>query len=431
MNVEIKALDKVRKELTIEVDQDVFDKAVQDAYKDQKGKIAIPGFRKGKAPKALIEQHYGKDFFYYDAAEKCVYPAYLEAIKDNEDIKPVGDPSFDVEQLEVGKPFIFKVVVDTKQEVALGEYKGIELEKLDTEVTDEMVDAELKRAQERTALLEDAPEDAVVEKNDSVTLDFEGKKDGVPFDGGTAENYELVIGSNSFIPGFEDGMLGMKVGESKDIPLTFPEDYHAEDLAGQEVVFTVKVNDIKRKVLADLDDEFAKDVSEFDTLDDYKADIRKDLTKQVEESTQAQYKNKVTEKVVADSDVVAPQSLVEKETDNYINEMAYSMRNQGIELEQYLQLTGGNMDGLRDEFKKRAEESVKASIVLEAIAEAENITVADEEVEAEFDRLAEAYDMKKEDIKRAFVMQGQGDSIARNMVLEKTVDFLLDNANIG
>ena len=294
-----------------------------------------------------------------------------------------------------------------------------------------MVDAELKRAQERTALLEDAPEDAVVEKNDSVTLDFEGKKDGVPFDGGTAENYELVIGSNSFIPGFEDGMLGMKVGESKDIPLTFPEDYHAEDLAGQEVVFTVKVNDIKRKVLADLDDEFAKDVSEFDTLDDYKADIRKDLTKQVEESTQAQYKNKVTEKVVADSDVVAPQSLVEKETDNYINEMAYSMRNQGIELEQYLQLTGGNMDGLRDEFKKRAEESVKASIVLEAIAEAENITVADEEVEAEFDRLAEAYDMKKEDIKRAFVMQGQGDSIARNMVLEKTVDFLLDNANIG
>ncbi len=262
-------------------------------------------------------------------------------------------------------------------------------------------------------------------------MDFEGKKDGVPFDGGTAENYELVIGSNSFIPGFEDGMLGMKVGESKDIPLTFPEDYHAEDLAGQEVVFTVKVNDIKRKVLANLDDEFAKDVSEFDTLDDYKADIRKDLTKQVEESTQAQYKNKVTEKVVADSDVVAPQSLVEKETDNYINEMAYSMRNQGIELEQYLQLTGGNMDGLRDEFKKRAEESVKASIVLEAIAEAENITVADEEVEAEFDRLAESYDMKKEDIKRAFVMQGQGDSIARNMVLEKTVDFLLDNANIG
>lgn len=431
MKLEVKDLDKVRKELTIEVDQDVFDKAVQDAYKEQKNKIAIPGFRKGKAPKALIEQHYGKDFFYYDAAEKVVYPAYLEAIKDNDAIKPIGEPSFDVEQLELDKPFIFKVVVDTKQEVALGDYKGIALEKLDTEVSDEMVEAELKRAQDRTALLEDAPEGASVEQGDSVTLDFEGKKDGVAFEGGTAENYDLVIGSNSFIPGFEDGMVGMKVGETKDIPLTFPEEYHAEDLAGQEVVFTVTVKDIKRKALADLDDEFAKDVSEFDTLDEYKEDIRKELTKQVEESTQNQYKNKITEKVVEDSDVIAPQSLVEKETDNYINEMAYSMRNQGIELEQYLQLTGGDMEGLRGEFKKRAEESVKATIVLEAIAEAENITVDEEEVEAEFDRLADMYQMKKEDIKRAFIMQGQGDSISRNMILEKTIDFLLDNAKIG
>ncbi len=433
MNVEIETLDKVQKAVTIEVDQDTFDKALNDAYKERKKDISIPGFRKGHVPRALIEQNYGKDFFYYDAAEKCIFPAYVEAIKAHSDeLQPIAEPSFDVVQLEVGKPFIFKATVDTKQDISLGEYKGIELEKLDTEVTDEMVMDELKHKQEQTALLEDVDsDDAIVLNGDVAMIDFCGKKDGVAFEGGTAENYELAIGSKSFIPGFEEGVEGMKVGETKDIDLAFPENYHAEDLAGADVVFTVTVKGIKRRVLAELDDEFAKDVSEFDTLDEYKADIKADLKKTVEESSLNEYKNKLTEKVVNDSDVVAPQSLVSKESENYLNEMKYSMQSKGIELEKYLELTGGNIDELKKELDKRAEVAVKSTLVLEAIAEREDIEVEEDELEAEYDRLAEVYGMEKDKIKQIFLMQGQGDAIRRNILLEKTIQLLLDSANIG
>ncbi len=433
MNVQIETLDKVQKALTIEVEKEVFDKALNDAYKERKKDISIPGFRKGHVPRALIEQHYGKDFFYYDAAEKCIFPVYVEAVKEHHDeVEPISEPTFDVVQLELNKPFIFKAIVDTKQDIALGEYKGIELEKIDADITDEMVEKELVHRQEQTALLEDVEgDDAKVENGDVTTIDFCGKKDGVPFEGGTSENYELTIGSKSFIPGFEEGVVGMTIGETKDIPLTFPEEYHAEDLAGANVIFTVTVNGIKRRVLAELDDEFAKDVSEFDTLAEFKEDIRKELAKTAEESAQNQYKNALTEKLVADSDVVAPKSLVEKETENYVNEMRYSMKNQGIELEKYLELTGGNMDDLKKEFEKRAEASVKAILVLEAVAEKEGIEVSDDELEGEYDKLAEMYHMEKDELKKIFMIQGQAGAIRRNMLLEKTMNYLLESAHIG
>lgn len=432
MKVDIEQLDKVQKALTIEVDEATFKKALDDTFKEQKGKINIPGFRKGKAPRALIEQYYGKDFFYYDAADKCVYPAYLEALETHPEIQPIADPAVEPVQLEVDKPFIFKAIVDTKQEIALGEYKGLEIEKVETDVTDDMVMEEIERTRQNTALLESVEgEDAVAQNGDTVLIDFVGKKDDVPFAGGTAEGYELVLGSNSFIPGFEDGVVGMKIGEEKALDLTFPTEYHAEDLAGAAVVFDVTLKEIKRKSLAALDDDFAKDVSEFDTLDEYKADIKNDLEQRIQENAENQYKTKLIDAVIEGSDVIAPASLVKVEVDNYVNEMSYTLRSQGVEIEDYLRMTGGNMEDMRKELTPRGEHAVKSSLVLEAIADKEGIEVDDEALEAEYEKLAGLYNMSAEDIKRAFAMQGQGDVIAKNMRIEKAVQLLLDEAKIG
>lgn len=432
MKVDIEVLDKVQKALTIEVDEETFKKALDEAFKEQRGKINIPGFRKGKAPRALIEQHYGKDFFYYDAADKCVYPAYLEALSEHPEVQPIADPTIEPVQLEVGQPFIFKAIVDTKQDIELGEYKGLAVEKAETEVTEEMVMEEVERTRQNTALLETVEDaDAVAQDGDTALIDFVGKKDDVPFPGGTGSDYELVLGSNSFIPGFEEGVIGMKVGEEKALDLTFPEEYHAEELAGAAVVFDVTLKGLKRKELAELDDDFAKDVSEFDTLEEYKADIKADIAKRLEESADNQYKTKLIDQVIEGSDVIAPQSLVNVEVDNYINEMSYTLRAQGIDFEDYLRITGGNKEGMRNELLPRAEHAVKSALVLEAIADKEDIQVDDEALEAEYDKLAGIYNMEKEDLKRAFIMQGQGDVIAKNMRIEKAVQLLLDEAKIG
>lgn len=314
MKVTKKELDKARVELTIEVSEERFKEALDKAFKEKKGKINVPGFRKGNAPKALIEKHYGKDLFYGDAAEALVYPCYIEALKADESIKAIGQPEFDIVQLELDKPFIFSVVTDVKQEINLGEYKGITLEPIDTTVTDVEIEGYLKHIQESTAVIETLEgDDAVVQNGDIVVFDFMGEKDGVQFEGGTADDYELTIGSKTFIEGFEDGMIGMKLGESKDLTLTFPSEYHVADLAGAEVVFHVKLNEIKRKELATIDDEFAKDVSEFETLDAYKEEIKKDLEKQKADNAQMQYRQRLAEKVTEDSDVIAPKSFVEQE----------------------------------------------------------------------------------------------------------------------
>lgn len=431
MKVEKKQLDKVQVELTIEVPEEDFKEYVQKAYQERKGKINIPGFRKGHAPRQIIEQYYGKDFFYFDAAELCVFPKYVEAVKEDEEIKPIAQPKFDVVTLEAGKPFVFTAVVDTKQEITLGDYSAIELEKVETAVSEEDIQQEIEHARNNTALIEDVEdENATVEDGDIVLLDFCGKKDGVAFEGGTAENYELTIGSHSFIPGFEEGMVGMKLGEEKDLDLTFPEEYHADDLAGAAVVFTVKVNAIKRKQLAPLDDDFAKDVSEFDTLDEYKASLREEMEKQREESALNHYKSKIAEKVTEDSDVIAPESLVEKEVENYLNEMTYNLRAQGIEMEQYYQLTGSTEEDVKKEFTGRAEASVKQQLVLAEIAERENIEVSEEEMDAEYEKLSKYYQMEKDQLKQIFMVQGQTESLRNSIKFEKVMDMLYSKAVI-
>ena len=289
----------------------------------------------------------------------------------------------------------------------------------------------MDHARENTALIEDVEdEDAAVENGDIVLLDFCGKKDGIAFEGGTAENYELTIGSNSFIPGFEEGMIGMKVGEEKDLDLTFPEEYHAADLAGAAVVFTVKVNAIKRKHLAPLDDDFAKDVSEYDTLDEYKAHLREDMEKQRKEAAENQYKSKIAEKVTSDSDVVAPQSMVEKEAEGYLNEMTYNLRAQGIEMDQYLQWTNSNEEDMKKEFAERAEASVKQQLVLSEIADREEITVSEEELDEEMEKLAKYYQMEKDQLKQIFMVQGQTESLRNSIKFEKVMKFLLEKAVI-
>lgn len=430
--VEKKQLDKVQVELTIEVPEEDFKKYVDEAYKERKGKVNIPGFRKGHAPRQLIEQHYGKDFFYFDAAEKCVFPAYVEIIQANDDIKPIAQPKFDVVTLELGKPFVFSAVVDTKQELQLGEYMNIALEAIDTTVTDEDLLKEIEHARDNTALIEDVEDaDATVENGDIVLLDFCGKKDGVAFEGGTAENYELTIGSNSFIPGFEEGMVGMKINEEKDLNLSFPAEYHAPDLAGADVVFTVKVNAIKRKQLAELDDDFAKDVSEFDTLDEYKNHMREDMEKQRKEAAEATYRQQIAEKVTADSDVVAPQSMIEKEAENYKNEINYNLSSQGLNLETYLKLTNMSEEDFNKDCNSRAEIGVKQQIVLDEIATRENIEVTEEEEDAEFDKLAKYYQMEKEQLKQIFMVQGQMESLRRTIKFEKVLNLLLSKAQIG
>ena len=431
MKVEKKQLDKVQVELTIEIPEEDFKEYVQKAYQERKGKINIPGFRKGHAPRQIIEQYYGKDFFYFDAAEMCVFPEYVEAVKAYEEIKPIAQPKFDVVTLEAGKPFVFTAVVDTKQDITLGEYMGIELEKVETAVSDEDIEKELEQTRSNTALIEDVEdENATVEDGDIVLLNFCGKKDGVAFEGGTAENYELTIGSHSFIPGFEEGMVGMKLGEEKDLDLTFPEEYHADDLAGAAVVFTVKVNAIKRKQLAPLDDEFAKDVSEFDTLDEYKASLREEMEKQREESALNHYKANIAIKVTEDSDVVAPESMVEKEVENYLNEMTYNLRAQGIEMEQYYQLTGSSEEDVKKEFSGRAEASVKQQLVLGAIADREEIDVTEEEMDAEYEKLSKYYQMEKDQLKQIFMVQGQTESLRNSIKFEKVMDKLFENAVI-
>lgn len=432
MKVTTERLDKVKVAITIEVDQEKFDASVAEAYKAMAPKINIDGFRKGKAPKKVIEKNYGEEVFYEEAVERLIPKAYVEAVKDLEGIQPISRPDMEIVQLEKGKPFIFKATVETKQEVELGDYMGLEVEKIDETVTEKELEQYLDNVRGKHAEIAEVTDpEAQVENGDTVNLDFCGKKDGIAFPGGTAEGHDLGIGSGTFIPGFEEQMIGMKIGEERDLDITFPEDYQAADLAGAAVVFEVRVNGIKRKALAPLDDEFAKDVSEFDTLEAYKEDAMTMLAQRKAEAIKMQYKAAVTEKVTLATEVVAPDSMVEAEAENYLNDIAYNMRQQGIELEQYLQLTNGSMDDVKADCHNRAEGFVKQRIVLEAIGEKEAIDVTEEEIDAEFEKLAEMYGQPLEQVKQVFTMQGQYAAVKRNVLLEKVTDFLLENAKIG
>lgn len=408
---------------SIEFTEATFEEAVQKAYLKNRGKFNIPGFRKGKVPKKIIDMNYGEDFFHKDAINLLLPEAYDEAIK-GLNLEPVDTPHVDVDSIEKGKPILVKIHVDVKPEVKLGDYQSIELEKVEYNVTDEMVEAELKTTQEKNGRMIDAA-DREAQNGDILTVDFEGFVDGEKFDGGTAQGQQLEIGSNKFIPGFEEQLIGKKSGEEVEVKVTFPEEYFEEKLQSKEATFKVNIHDIKTKELPELDDEFAKDVSEFDTLEEYKQDIKAKLEVNYKKQEKSKTENKAIEKIVELSEVEVPEGMINSQVDNEVSDFEYRIKTQGLELKKYLELTGSDLDGLRIQLKPMASKRVKADLVLEAIGNAENIEVTDEDIDNELDRLAVQY--KQEDVGKFKEDMKKGDLglLKAGITNSKVIDLLM------
>ena len=386
MSLQVEKLENNTAKLTIEVEASKFDKAIQKAYQKNKNKFNIPGFRKGKVPYAMVEKMYGAAVFYEDAANELISGAYAQAAEES-GLEIVARPEINVTQIEKGKPFIFEAEVTTKPEVKLGKYKGIKVEKADVTVTDEEVAEELDKVKEQNARLV-AADDKAVEDGDQTTIDFEGFVDGVAFEGGKGEDYPLTIGSHSFIDTFEEQLIGKKVGEEVEVNVTFPENYQAKELAGKPAMFKVTIKEIKVKEYPELDDDFAQDVSEFDTLDEYKEDIKKNLTEKKEKEAEAEKESKVIEAIVNDAEMDIPEKMVEAQAEQMLEEFAQNIAMQGISFEQYLQFTGATVDQMKEQVKPQAQARVESSLVLEAVVKAENIEATEEEVEEEIKEMA-------------------------------------------
>ena len=414
--------------LKITVDNNKFEEAVNKAYNKTKGKYNIPGFRKGKAPKVVIETQYGKGVFYNDAIDMLFPEVYPEAIKEL-NIDPIDRPDLDIEEISKDNGLVMVVNVEVKPEFELGAYKGIEISKVDNTVSEEDVEARLNEMVNRNARLTSV-EDKALENGDTAVIDFEGFENGVAFEGGKGENYNLVIGSNTFIPGFEDQLVGKKAGEEVEVNVTFPETYHAENLAGKPVVFNVKVNDVKVKEVRALDDEFAKDTTEFETLAELRADVKAKLEEQAKNAADAEMRNALVEKVSANTEVEVPEAMVQHQIDNMLMELNYQLQYQGLNLEQLLQMTGRGLDELREERRADAERLVKSSLVLEAIAEKENVEVNDADVDAELEKMAAMYNMEVEKIKSS-LRETDIEDIKGQIKIRKTLDLLVENATIA
>ena len=414
--------------LKITVDNNKFEEAVNKAYNKTKGKYNIPGFRKGKAPKVVIETQYGKGVFYNDAIDMLFPEVYPEAIKEL-NIDPIDRPDLDIEEISKDNGLVMVVNVEVKPEFELGAYKGIEISKVDNTVSEEDVEARLNEMVNRNARLTSV-EDKALENGDTAVIDFEGFKNGVAFEGGKGENYNLVIGSNTFIPGFEDQLVGKKAGEEVEVNVTFPEAYHAEDLAGKPVVFNVKVNDVKVKEVPALDDEFAKDTTEFETLAELRADVKAKLEEQAKNAADAEMRNALVEKVSANTEVEVPEAMVQHQIDNMLMELNYQLQYQGLNLEQLLQMTGRGLDELREERRADAERLVKSSLVLEAIAEKENVEANDADVDDELEKMAAMYNMEVEKIKSS-LRETDIEDIKGQIKIRKTLDLLVENATIA
>lgn len=414
--------------LKITVDNNKFEAAVNKAYNKSKSKYNIPGFRKGKAPRIVIETQYGKGIFYNDAIEVLFPEVYPEAIKEL-DIDPIDNPDLDIEEISKDNGLVMVLNVEVKPEFELGNYKGIEVAKVENTVSDENVEAKLQEMVEKNARLVSV-EDKALEDGDTAIIDFEGFDNGVAFDGGKGENYNLVIGSNTFIPGFEEQLVGKKAGEEVEVNVTFPEEYHSEDLAGKPVVFNVKVNDVKVKELAVLDDEFAKDTSEFDTLDELKADVRAKLEEEAKNKADAEIRNSVVEKVAENTEIEIPEVMVEHQIDNMLNELNYQLQYQGFGLQQLLEMTGRTMEELREERKEDAKKLVKSSLVLESITKAEGIEATEEEFKAELEKMASAYNMEVEKIETT-LRDADKEDIKGQIKIRKTIDLLVESATIA
>ena len=425
MSLQLEKLEKNMAKLTIEVSAEELEKALDGAYHKNKNRISIPGFRKGKAPRKMIEQMYGKEVFYEDAANALIPQAYDKAMEEcTEDI--VSSPKIDVTQIEAGKPFIFTAEVALKPEVTLGKYKGVEVDKAEVEVSDAEVDAEVNKEREnnaRTITVEDRP----VKDGDMTVIDFEGFVDGVAFEGGKGEDYPLTIGSGSFIPGFEEALIGAQIGVETEVNVSFPEDYQAQELAGKPAVFKCTVKEIREKELPELDDEFAGEVSEFDTLAEYKEDVKKKLAEKKETEAKNAREDAVIEAIIADASMEIPDAMVETQQRQMVEDFAQRIQSQGLSMEQYMQFTGLTPEKLLEQIKPQALKRIQSRLVLEAVAAAENIEASEEDFDAEVAKMAEAYKMEADKVKEVLGENGRK-QVMEDICVNKAVALVVENA---
>ena len=413
--------------LTVEVPAEQFDEAIKAAYNKNKNRFNIPGFRKGKAPQAMIEKMYGPGVFYEDAANEAIDSSYGDAMKES-GLEIVSRPEIDITQIEKGKAFIYTATVAVRPEVTLGQYKGVEVQKADAEVTDSDVETELKRVQDQNARLVSI-EDRPVEDGDQTVIDFEGFVDGKPFDGGKGTDYPLTIGSHSFIDTFEEQLIGKNIGEECEVNVTFPGEYHAKELVNKPATFKVTVKEIKKKELPELNDEFASEVSEFETLEEYKNDIRTKLADRKQKAATTENENRVVEKVVENAQMDIPDPMVDNEVMNMLQDTARRMQSQGLSLDQYLQYTGQTVDTMKEQMKPQAIRRIQTRLVLEAVAAAENITISDEKLEEELKKMADSYQMEVEKLKE-YMGEFEKEQMKKDLAVQEAVDLLVSEAKL-
>ena len=427
MSVTVEKLENSMAKLTIEVDAKEFDKAIDKVYTRQKGRMNVPGFRKGKAPRKILEKMYGTGIFLEDAVNDTINSTYLEFAQSCEIANEISsNPDIEVVQVEAGKPFIYTATVAVKPPVSLGKYKGVEIEKINVEVTDEDVDAKLRSEQEKNAVNNDVT-DRPVKDGDRVILDFEGFVDGTAFEGGKGENYPLTIGSHSFIPGFEEQLIGAEIDKEMEVNVTFPEDYQSAELAGKPAVFKCTVHKITERILPELNDEFADDVSEFSTLDEYKEDIRKKIAEEKESKAKTEKENKVIDAIVADSEIEIPEPMLKTQQEQIVDEFAQRLQSQGLSFDQYTQYMGTSREKMVEDSKDQADKRIRTRLVLEQIVKEENIVATDEDFETELGKLAEAYGTDLETVKRIFEGR-EKDRMMEDIAVQKALSFVADNA---
>ncbi len=425
MSVTVENLEKSMAKLTVEVPAEEFEKAMQQAYLKQKKDIGIPGFRKGKVPRAMIEKMYGPGVFYEEAANSILPTAYADAAKES-GLDITSQPELDVTQIEKGKPFIFTATVAVKPDVVLGTYKGVEVPKIDVTVTDEDLEKEIKREQEKNArqvTMDDEP----AAEGDTVTMDYEGRVGGETFEGGTAQGADLKLGSNTFIPGFEEQLVGVKAGDTKEVHVTFPEDYHAEELKGKDAVFTCSIIKVSRTELPELDDDFAQDVSEFDTMEEYKEDLRNKIRERREEDAKQSKRDNAVSSAARAAQIDIPKPMIDTRCDEMFNNFARQMAQQGMDIREYMKYTNSDSDMMREHFRLQAEMQVRNELVLEAVAKAEGIEATEEDIAKEVEDMAKAYGMETEKMQEMLTDEDK-ESIGRELALRKAMDFIADEA---
>ena len=425
MSVQVENLEKNMAKLTIEVTAEDLEKALNAAYQRQKKNISIPGFRKGKVPRAMVEKMYGPAVFYEDAVNSLIPQEYAKAA-DESGLDIVSQPEIDVVQIEKGKPFIYTAEVAVKPDVTLGEYKGLEVPKADLEVTDEEIEAELKKEQEKNARTIHV-EDRAAQEGDKVTIDFEGFVDGVAFEGGAGKDYPLTLGSKTFIPGFEEQLVGVALEQPVDVNVTFPEDYQAEELKGKEAVFKCVIHKIEAKELPELDDDFAKDVSEFDTLEEYKKEIKDNIEKRKADAAKTEKENAVVDKAIENAQMDIPEAMVKTQINQMIDDFARRIQSQGLTMEQYMQFTGSTRETMQEQMRPQAMKRIQSRLVLEKVAEVENIQISDEKLDEELTKMAEMYKMELDKFKE-LVDDYQKDQMKKDLAVQEAVTLMAENA---